>query len=300
MLNEWKRKPPSVAMSFPLGRWPCLGQIYWLLPMAESGIPEKFLPAIRAVFWTLPPIFLLVGIERIFDGKWNRYAVAGCLGAAFLSLAIAVYWDRLIPRFRKKSSQSLKYLTYRDSTLGEAIISMAQQSAWGRWFAAQHLVNNGTPIGQRYLLHTAASIVMDQILDGNLAVRGRRPGGLEYEDIARTDWRSSTFYFSEDPISLWRLHICPRGVVQIEPDGTVHASDAIAAQRTAQLDYDSFIVDGYQFEKLWPKTDSVADKKRRKLLREAQRRRLDKDEIQRLSCGVPRWPGLLARFLRRF
>jgi hypothetical protein len=160
---------------------------------------------------------------------------------------------------------------------------MAFGSAWGRWFSAQHLVNNGTPIGHRYLIHTAARIVMDKILDGDLAVRGRRPGRLEYEDIARTDWRSSAFYVVDDPISLWRLVICPRGVVEIEPDGTVHASDSIAAQRTAQLDYDSFIVDGYQFEKLWPKTNAFADKKRRKLLREARRRRLDKDEIQRLS-----------------
>ncbi len=163
---------------------------------------------------------------------------------------------------------------------------MAFGSAWGRWFSAQHLVNNGTPIGHRYLIHTAARIVMDKILDGDLAVRGRRPGRLEYEDIARTDWRSSAFYVVDDPISLWRLVICPRGVVEIEPDGTVHASDSIAAQRTAQLDYDSFIVDGYQFEKLWPKTNAFADKKRRKLLREARRRRLDKDEIQRNTAAL--------------
>src|SRR5258708_5623052 len=109
------------------------------------------------------------------------------------------------------------------------ITSMAFGSAWGRWFSAQHLVNNGTPIGHRYLIHTAARIVMDKILDGDLAVRGRRPGRLEYEDIARTDWRSSAFYVVDDPISLWRLVICPRGVVEIEPDGTVHASDSIAA-----------------------------------------------------------------------
>jgi hypothetical protein len=43
------------------------------------------------------------------------------------------------------------------------------------------------------------------------------------------------------------------------------------------------IVDAYEFENLWPKKDLVADGKRRKFLRKARKRGLDKAEIQRLS-----------------
>jgi hypothetical protein len=109
------------------------------------------------------------------------------------------------------ATSSLGYLSDRDSMLGYAIIRMAERSAWGRWFAAQHLVNSGSAIGEDYLLQTAGSIVMDSILDGDLEVRGRRPGRLDYEVISRTDWRSSGFHFVSDQISLWKMVIFPRG-----------------------------------------------------------------------------------------
>jgi hypothetical protein len=45
-------------------------------------------------------------------------------------------------------------------------------------------------------------------------------------------------------------------------------------------------VDGYEFEKLWPARDRVADKERRRLLWKAWWRRLDKDERARLSANL--------------
>jgi hypothetical protein len=256
--------------------------------MADTGIPDKFLPAIRvAVFWVgLPFILLLVGIERFFDANGSRYEITVCFIGALLSVVIAVYWNKLIPgRFRKEISQSLKYLTSRDTTLGSAIISMAGQSAWGRWYAVQHLVNTGNPIDEFNLYQIATSVVMPKILDGDLVVRGRRPNPdrLDYEVIPRTDWHSSALHFVRDPISLWRMRVIPTGGATIEADGTIRASDNIAAQRTSLLDYDSLIIDAYQFESLWPQKSKCADKKRRKLLRQARRRGLNKDEIRRLS-----------------
>jgi hypothetical protein len=161
---------------------------------------------------------------------------------------------------------------------------MAEHSAWGRWFAAQHLVNSETPIDEDHLLQTAASIVRDKILDGDLEVRGRLPGKLDYEVIPRTDWRSSGFHFVKDPRTLWKMVIFPTGGAEIAPDGTIaRASDPKAAARNAQIaKYDSFIVDAYQFEKLWPKKSVLADRKRRKLLFQARWRGLNKDEIRRL------------------
>jgi hypothetical protein len=70
---------------------------------------------------------------------------------------------------------------------------------------------------------------------------------------------------------------------RIEPDGTVRAFNAVAAQRASQLDYDSLIVDAHQFETLWPKKDALADKKRHQLLRAARKRGLDASEIRKLS-----------------
>jgi hypothetical protein len=103
-----------------------LGPVGWLLIMADSGIPDKLLPAVRlAVFWiALPFILLLTASDRYFVG--TGYEVAACIAGAFSSIMIAVYWDRLIPsRFRKRTLPipSLKYLDRRDSSLGSAISS---------------------------------------------------------------------------------------------------------------------------------------------------------------------------------
>jgi hypothetical protein len=216
-------------------------------------------------------------------GLWR--VVLWIAAVAFVASAIGLLLHSFVRRRNRDRvvERPLAYLGYLDSDLAPAIISAARYSAYGRCFAAQILVNSGHPIQQRYLFHRMAREVMDKILDGKLEVRGRKPGQMDYEIIPRTFWRSSSFYVVEDPFALWKIIICPTGIVQIEPDGTVAASDAAAVQRTAQLDYDSLLVDAYQFEKLWPKADAPVDKKRRQFLRKARRRNLDKEEIRRLS-----------------
>jgi hypothetical protein len=257
------------------------------IDMAETGIPEKLLPAIRvAVFWIgLPFIGILLSGERISEGKY--YEAAAWVGCAFLSIVVAVYWDRLIRRVwpRYNPQRSLSYLSDRDSALSSAIQRMARHSAWGRWYAAQHLANSENPIAENYLLQIAGGVVMEKILDGSLEVRGRRPGRIDYEIIPRTDWQSSALHFLSDSISLWKMVIFPKGTTEIALDGTIaRASNAAAAARTSQLaDYDSLLIDAYQFESLWPKKDVLSDRKRRKFLRQARKRGLNKDEIQRLS-----------------
>jgi hypothetical protein len=162
---------------------------------------------------------------------------------------------------------------------------MALHSAWGRWYAAQYLVNSGGHIGLQHLYQMAADTVMEAITNGSLDVRGRRPDPdrLEYEPIDRTPWRSSWLLFISDPKTLWKMKLIPKGGVELNRDGAiVRIDNPTAAQRTSLLDYDSLIVDAHQFEKLWPKREKDADKKRQTLLWRAWWRGLEKDEIQRL------------------
>ncbi len=207
-------------------------------------------------------------------------------------------WEHALRLFSSaRGKAQLEYLSNRDSDLRSSIITAGWRSAYGRWFAAQILVNSGQPIQPRYLLHIMAGEVLDKILDGDIEVRGRKPGQMGYEIIPRTYWQSTAFYVAEDPLTLWKIILCPRGIVEIAQDGTIaRASDAAAAARTSQLtDYDSLLVDAYQFEKLWPQTDRLADKKRRAFLKQARRRKLNGDEIRRLS-DPPIWRRIGFRF----
>ena len=63
------------------------------------------------------------------------------------------------------------------------------------------------------------------------------------EQIPQTHWRSSVLHFIKDPISLWKLIIIPRGGVEIDSDGMIEATDAVAHRRSTLLaNYDSLIV----------------------------------------------------------
>jgi hypothetical protein len=191
--------------------------IYWLWAMADVGIPEKLLPAIRvSVFWiALPFIGLLLGGEDIRSG--NYYWAAGWLGCALASILIAVYWDRFLPS-RLRKSTSLQYLRDKDPTLGSAVRDMTWHSAWAKWYSAQHLVNSGGPIPEDDLLSAASSIVTDQLKDRELEVRGRLPGKMDYEVIPRTHWRSSALHFVPNPVTIWKMIIIPRGVRRLRQE----------------------------------------------------------------------------------
>jgi hypothetical protein len=237
-----------------------------------------------AVGFILP---LLGGEEvlRWYLGGSGSPRVGGILIVGGLPLYIlpSVWrWIRT-PRTASKQ-QKLEYVRSRDSELGSAIQDMARMSAWGKWYAAQPLVNNGKPENHENILRIACSIVTDKIVDGELEVRGRLPSEMDYNPIPRTYWRSSALTIIADPVCLWKLVIIPRGGAEIEPDGNVIARNPQAAARTAHItNYDSFLVDGYQFEALWPKKEPRTDKARRRFIWRARWRRLDKNEIRRLS-----------------
>jgi hypothetical protein len=222
-------------------------------------------------------------LDLLAEGSGGPSNSAGL--PAYLSSAVWKHAQRLLGNEPSKL-KTLEYLNDRDSQLGPAIIRMARQSAWGRWFAAQQLVNGGVRITEQYLYQIAAGRVMEKITNGEIEVRGRRPDPeqLGFESIDRTHWRSSWLACVRDPAALWKIIIIPRGGVELDPEGTiVRADHPIAAKRTSLLNYDSLIVDAHQFEQVFPATDEIADRERRKLLCIARHRELDKDEIQRLS-----------------
>lgn len=205
------------------------------------------------------------------------------IGSILVCVAI-VWFTWPIVRSHRSATEGTKltYLRARDYELGPAIIQMAFKSAWGKWYAARDLLTTGVPIDVPKFLGITASNVKPKILDGDLAVRGRPSGQPSYEPIPRTDWRNAAIHFVRDPMTIWKMQVIPPGVVVIDRDGTVRHDGNL--ESIAHLSrYDSLLVDSHQFERLWPKTEKVADKQRRKFIKEARRKKLDSDTIKSLS-----------------
>lgn len=256
--------------------------------MAEGEVPKKIDHAIRvAVFWiALPFIGLLLAGDRYFADNGTGKQVAACLAVAILSILIAVYWERLLPRrFRPKDDQSLGYLRDADTELGGAIRDMVWCSAWGKWYTAQSLANSAPkPVNEQFIMAAATSIVLDALTDGRLEARGRKPGQMDYEPIPQTHWRSTALHMIPDNRSLWKMILIPRGGAEITPEGSVIGRDQNAVQRTDQLAiYDSLIVNARQFEKLWPLKHKLTDAARKVLLKRAKKAGADPAEIAKLS-----------------
>jgi hypothetical protein len=213
-------------------------------------------------------------------------AISAWIAAFFVSTFVGLYWNYLLPSWLRFPSSQLEYLHNKDSDLGWAIQSMAQNSAWGKWYAARLLVISGRPISESELIHAAAFNIMENIIDGDIEVRGRMPRKMEYEVIPQTNWRSSALAFVQDAKTLnWKLTVFPRGGAEYDRNGDiVRASNPEAMARNAVIrSYDSLIVSGIKFETLWPKNRWSIDKDRYRLLRDARRRNLDGAEIKKLS-----------------
>jgi len=204
-------------------------------------------------------------------------AISACgAGAHYLPSGLLA---RHVPYFRRE----LAYLSDRDSELGSAIRQMARSSAWGKWYAAQHLVLAGVPITEEQHLGIASHLVLDNLMNGQIDARGRSPGSLGYQDIPRTDWRAVALLFLPDRMSLWRLRITARGsVVANRFTGEIESQD-VEPRITHLLNFDSVIVDSHQFEAVWPERKRGEDRARRALLRTARLRVLDGPTIEWLS-----------------
>jgi hypothetical protein len=132
---------------------------------------------VRNFLGALGFISALIGGEEIWrvGPTWPGVTLVAISLPIFISPWI---WNKLALSRTRSKPQTLEYLHHKDSGLGSAIVTMALRSAWGRWYAAQHLVDSGNAIDEMHLLQIAGSVVMDKILDGDLEVRGRRPEEL--------------------------------------------------------------------------------------------------------------------------
>jgi len=251
----------------------------------DTDIPDKILPTLRLLAINLVWILPLIAIERATEGH-TRIAIF-LVALLVLDIPIAVYWDRLIQGpWRRRREEKLHYLDmYVDSELGSAIRDMALRSAWGKWFAAQNLaLNDHKPITEWHLMGTAAGVVQDEVTNGKLEVRGRKPGQLGYEAIPATHWRSTALHMVRDKAATWKLVLIPRGGAEITPEGEVIGHRKDTTERTKQLaEYDSLIVNSAQFESLWPRKDRGTDAARKRLLRQAKKAGADANEIAKLS-----------------
>jgi hypothetical protein len=263
----------------------------------DAQIPDRWGPALQAAFWGAAPFvfFLASVVEGFIAGNYRVAAI--CAVLFFLSIGAVVHWDQLVPHWLREKVGALEYLSDKDSELSSAIREMVWYSAWAKWYAAQLLVNSGRPTTEDHTLLIATSLVAQNLIDGDIEARGRLPGEMDYKLIPRTYWRSTVPHFIVDPQSLWRMILIPKGGAEIARNGTITARNAAAEGRTAVLrNYDSLLVDAFQFEKVWPKRKWNTDKQRRRLLRQALKRGLDKDEILRLLGGRAKWQLQLLRF----
>jgi hypothetical protein len=256
-----------------------------------------FLGKIAAAIFIAVCIALGIGPDR-----WAEFIISG-LGEwatperariGFFVLAALTFLLVFVPSIisGQKKANSQPKLTYlrarRDYDLGPAIIEMAHGSAWGRWFAARHLVTTGKPIDERYWFQTAASMVMDKMMDGELVVRGRLHGQTGNDSVPQTDWRDIVLYYFPDNRARWKLRILPREGVTIQDDEVID-TDLSMATVAHITRYDSLLVDSHQFEHLWPRNEKIADSERRKFLKEARKRKLDLDTIKMLSDPFAFW-----------
>ena len=89
------------------------GPVGWLLAM-ETQIPDRWGPALRGAIWGAAPFifFMAAVIEGVIAG--NYLVATVCTVLFFASIALVVYWDRLVPlRIRAESHLSLSYLSQR-------------------------------------------------------------------------------------------------------------------------------------------------------------------------------------------
>jgi hypothetical protein len=262
----------------------------------DTQIPDRWGPALQAALWGAAPFvfFLASVVEGFIAGHY--WVAAICAVLFFLSIGVVVHWDQLVPRWLRERLGAPEYLSDKDSELSSAIREMVWYCAWAKWYAAQWLVNSGRPATEDKILPIATSNIAQNLIDGDIEVRRRLPGEMDYRPIPRTYWRSTVPHFIADPQSLWRMILIPKGGAEIARDGTITACNAAAEGRTAVLrNYDSLLVDAFQFEKVWPKRERNADKRRRQFLRQALRRGLDTNEILKLLGGRAEWQLQLLR-----
>lgn len=186
-------------------------------------------------------------------------------------MAIALGW-----RFRRSRNTATAPKTFRDGDdveveLLRAIMEIALRSAWARWFQAQHLATNEhRPASEFMLLNDASGLLLQALMNGQVAARGRPPNAVEYVQIPKEVWRLAAIMVEPHAQFNWRARIIPRD--RVDP-----------GRIAALLGYDSILVPTEKIEELWPRVDRSHDRARAVLLKKAQKAGVAEILLKRVS-----------------
>ncbi|MDV2495706.1 MAG: hypothetical protein RX316_05780 [bacterium] len=144
--------------------------------------------------------------------------------------------------------------------VNSALLWIVNSSAWMRWQDAQHLANNGKPLGEQNKIHLAVFVFLKKAETGVLTIRGRRHGHLEYEEISPDVWVNTYLDIQRDVRTLWRV--------------TMKARHGLEQKAMEQVpDYESFQVSEEKVLGLWPREDKKLDALTKKLLKQDKKRK---------------------------
>ncbi|NVN84635.1 MAG: hypothetical protein HXX15_00990 [Rhodopseudomonas sp.] len=156
----------------------------------------------------------------------------------FVALAFLVF-DLVHWLWGKKQWQRHQRDRYSDKYLGvmQAILQIAERSAWGRWQDAQHLASGSKPRCEQKL-HIAEHVLRSAAENGDVVVRARLKNSVEYSEIDRHFWRTAYIEVQPNEVSLFRAEL--------------KARHGVTASIPA---YDDLLVERDQIEALWPRHD---------------------------------------------
>lgn len=146
------------------------------------------------------------------------------------ALAAMILWGYHIIHNWPQTKRRARYQE-REIGLIETMWWVAEQSAWGRWQAAQRPDWSN----EQHRFITALSFVRTAALNGDLSIRARLKNSVEYLDVPRDFWRSAYIGVQPDKAALWKPVIQGMGSVTIP-------------------DYDNFIMERSSVQLLWPRT----------------------------------------------
>jgi hypothetical protein len=244
--------------------WTWLGpinKVKFLWSLATSGTVTSIIGDAADFLWGMHPVL-----------RWTILVSFGLLLWAGILAITRWIQQRSWVTAERAGESAPSHFADPDTELGTAVLLIAWQSAWGKWYSSQLLARQGKvdEFGQPFVVQAARSRVLEALMEGKLRAYGRSPDGKDYEPIPNTDWRLGSLHVERNNASLWRVVVVPR-------------TDADSTRISRLLNYDSIIVESRAVEKLWPAEDPVADAERRLYLEQAAQAGGDPAVIARLS-----------------
>jgi len=158
------------------------------------------------------------------------------------------YWKAVLARWGAKQpaangNRPRSILADPEPGITMAAWWAVMESAWGK-YKRENSPDTSTDQNARIgaLMHMVAHTVSEAAMVGSLAIKGRPPGEIEFEEIPKATWRLAAIVANPDMASIWKLEVIARSGV--DPDRIERV-----------LSYDSLIVNFEQFQAVF---DSMA------------------------------------------